>query len=233
MIPDAIILDLGIVVRDLVARLHERKTLEQYRARLWGACVRLFNGGRDAAFEASFIRSIDQQLTQAWNDGAESVGVDPDEMTEADITILNAIIDNETEFISGLAGDIADAKAGGMTREQFDKQFGARVDLWSNRWNETVNRARMQMGSKDRFMWRLGSTEDHCPECNDLNGITAFGYEFEEARIHPQMPVNELLTCQGWRCGCSLEPTTRRRTGRAFDRLTEIALRHAGIRPAN
>jgi len=215
------------VVAQVLARLNaaiERKTLEQYRSRLWGACVRLFNGGRDAAFEASFIRSIDKQLTEAWNEGADSIGVEPDEYTEADITIRDAIINNETEFINGLMNDIQAAKDDGMTREQFDKQFGARVDLWANRYNETVNRARMQMGSKQRFVWRLGQTEEHCETCSKLNGIVAFGYEWDEARIHPQMPPNDALECAGWRCDCSLEPTTRRRTGRALDRLIEIRL---------
>lgn len=223
MLPDKLMADMGVVVRGLIARL-AIKTLEQYRARLWAACVRLFNGGRDAAFEASFIRSIDQQLTKAWDEGAESIGVEPDEYTDADITIRDAIINNETEFINGLMNDIQTAKDSGMAREDFDKQFGSRADLWANRWTETVNRARMQMGSKQRFTWRLGSTEEHCDTCSRLNGITAFGYEWDEARIQPQAPPNSALTCSGWRCDCSLEPTTRRRTGRALDRLIEIRL---------
>jgi hypothetical protein len=212
----------------IAAWLAAYKTYDQYRSRLWSAAEELFNGGKGRAFSKDFTRAIYNQLNEAWVFGAADIGVDPDEMTDADITVRDAIINNETDFIHRLAGDIADARDAGMTPEQFDKQFGSRIDLWANRYNETINRAHMQMGSKQRFVWRLGNREEHCPECNSLDGITAFGYEFEEARIHPQMPKNELLTCQGWNCGCSLEPTTNRRTGRALDRLTQIAMRHAG-----
>jgi len=89
------------------------KSYDQYRARLWGAMLRLYNGGRDASFLATFARSIDQQLTQAWNNGADEVGVAPDEMTLADIEILNAIIANENDFIARIAGEIQSDHIGG------------------------------------------------------------------------------------------------------------------------
>lgn len=216
------------VVKTLTLALRQAaalKSYEQYRARLWGAMVRLYEGGRDGNFMASFARSIDEQLTRAWNAGADDVGVSPDEMTAEDMVILGAIIDNENNFIDGVMGEIDAARADPeYTREQFDKQWGARCDLWANRWSETVNRARMHFGSKTRLEWRLGATEQHCDTCSRLNGIVAFGYEWDEARIQPQAPPNAMLTCSGWRCDCSLEPTTRRRTGRALDRLLEIGL---------
>lgn len=216
------------VISRVVPALEEyaaEKTLAAYRARLWSAMLRLFAGGRDAAFEATFIRAIDQQLTEAWNKGGREVGVDPDEMTKDDIAILEAIINNETEFINRLAGDIDAARTAGMTREQFDRQFGARVDLWANRYTETINRARVQMGSKARLEWVVGGTEEHCETCPKLNGIVAFGYEWEEARLHPQMPPNDGLGCGGWHCDCRLLPTKKRRTARALDRLISIRLK--------
>jgi len=216
------------VVQALTAKMLQlaaAKSYEQYRARLWGAMVRLYNGGRDGDFIGSFARTIDEQLTVAWNEGADDVGVSPDEMTAEDMVILNAIIDNENNFIEGVVGEITTARANQeYTREQFDKQWGARVDLWAQRYPEVVNRAHMHFGSKQRLEWRLGATEKHCTTCARLNGIVAFGYEWDEARIHPQMPPNEMLECAGWRCDCSLEPTTRRRTARALDRLLEIGL---------
>lgn len=198
------------------------KTYDRYRSRLWGAMQRLWNGGRDANFLGSFARSIDQQLTEAWNKGADSVGVAPDEMSQEDTNILDGIIRNENDFIQKLADDIQTLKDGGGTDEQFQSQFGSRVDLWANRYIETENRARMQFGERQRFEWKLGQTEEHCQTCNDLNGIVAFGYEWEEARLHPQMPPNDLLICQGWRCSCVIAPTTKRRTSHALDRLLTI-----------
>lgn len=199
------------------------KTYDEYRSRLWRAMLRLYNGGRDASFLATFARTIDQQLTQAWNNGADEVGVAPDEMTRADIEILNAIIANENDFITRIAGEIQSDRDDGMTREDFEKKYGARVDLWANRYNETVNRAKMQFGSKQKFVWELGATEEHCQTCSKLNGIVAFGHEWESTGFHPQMPPNPKLECEGWRCDCSLTPTNKRRTARAIDRLTQIA----------
>ncbi len=220
-------------IRALAVKFIAVKTLERYRARLWAAAVRLFNGGRDAAFEASFIRSIDQQLTEAWNKGAAEVGVERDEMTAEDIAQLERVINNETEFVAGLIDAIQAAKDEGKTREQFDKQFWARIDLWANRYSETADRARTYFGSKLKFEWKLGATEKHCPFCSALNGIVAFGWEWDEAEVHPSNPPNPALTgekngekgCAGWACDCRRELTTKRRSSRALDRLTEIAVR--------
>jgi hypothetical protein len=214
------------ILAELERRIAAVKTYDQYRARLWGAVLRLYNGGRDAAFEASFVRSIDHQLSEAWDKGAEDCGVMPDEMTADDFTRRNAIINNETEFISGLAEAIQADKDGGMERPQFESKYQARVDIWANRYNETVNRAHMQFGSKLRQIWRTGPTEKKCKTCSALNGIVAFGHEWESAGFHPQMPPNELLdNCRGWNCLCTLTPTTQRRSNRAMDRLTQIATR--------
>lgn len=206
-------------------KIAERKTYERYRSQLWQAVQRLYSGGRDAAFMATFIRQIDTQLTEAWNKGAADDGVQPDEMTRDDFVILEAIIDNETQFIQRLADDIAEAVANGIEKADFDKRFSARVDLWANRYNETVNRARMQFGQKQRFEWKLGNTEEHCSTCSRLNGIVAFGHEWESAAVHPQIPPNPALECGGWRCDCELKPTKKRRSIRALDRITEITVR--------
>ena len=214
---------LGLVVNGLVD-ISAIKTYNEFRSILWRACVRLYNGGKDANFTASFARSIDQQLTEAWNVGAADVGVQPEDMTPDDMQVLEGIINNENDFIDGIAGDIQADKDAGMTREDFDSQYGNRVDLWANRYTEVVNTARVHFGGKQRLQWHLGATEKHCPECEQLDGIVAWATEWEQADIHPQDPPNRHLTCGGWQCDCRLEPTTARRTPRAFDRITEIAL---------
>ena len=206
------------------------KTYDQFRARLWGAMVRLFNGGRDANFIGSFSRSIDQQLTLAWNEGADDMGVAPDEMSEEDRQILEGIINNENDFINGIGDEIAN-DAATMDREKFDSKYGARVDLWANRWNETVNRAHIVFGGKQKLEWQLGATENHCGFCEALNGIVAYATEWDQTRFQPQAPPNPLLTgeyngkpgCSGWHCDCGLTPTDKRRTARALDKLTQIA----------
>ena len=198
------------------------KTYDRYRSRLWGAMQRLWNGGRDANFLGSFARSIDQQLTEAWNKGADSVGVAPDEMSQEDTNILDGIIRNENDFIQKLADDIQALKDGGGKDEQFQSQFGSRVDLWANRYIETENRSVQVFGTKERLMWVEGDTVDKCEVCKNLDGIVAFGWEWDEAAVNPQMPPNENLPCGGWGCHCKKVPTTERRTPKALSRILDI-----------
>lgn len=211
------------VLNILHSRIESRKTVEQLTARLWGACVRLFSSGNVGNFIATFLRSIDVQLTDAWNKGAEEVGVSPEDMKPEDLQILNSIIDNEAQYVEGLAGDIMQARADEMAREQFDSQFGSRVDIWGNRYTETENRSKMHFGGKQRLEWVLGATEKHCTTCLALNGIIAFAEEWEESGVQPQAPPNPVLECGGWKCDCSLVPTDRRRSAGALTRIMDIA----------
>lgn len=200
------------------------KTYEQFRTRLYNAAERLFTGGRDANFLATFTRTIDQQLTEAWDVGAQEVGVEPDEMTSNDFEILSAIINNENEYINRIADDIDAAREEGLEPAKFESKFGARINLWAQRYVETVNRAKMHFGSQQRFEWVLGNTKEHCSTCPRLAGIVAFGREWEQARVHPQMPPNPQLECHGWLCDCYFQPTTKRRTPRALDKIINIVL---------
>jgi hypothetical protein len=220
------------ILEELSARIDAVKTYDEYRSRLWRACQRLFKGGKERYFPGSFSRSIDQQLSEAWNEGANSVGVSPDDMTDDDLTILEGIINNENDYIDGIAGDIVTDRDAGMKPEDFESQYGSRVDIWAQRYVEVTNTARMHFGGKQKLKWNLGATEKHCPFCRKLNGIVAWATEWEQVDIHPQDPPNRHLSgeingekgCKGWKCDCTLDPTDERRTPKAIDRLTEIAM---------
>lgn len=207
------------------------KTYDEYYSRLWRGAKRLFNGGKERNFESTFVRGIDEQLTEAWYKGADEVNVAPEDMTHDDMLILDALIESENNFIGGIAGDIVADRDAGMTAEDFTSKYGSRVELWAQRYVETVNRAKMRFGGKTRLEWQLGATEQHCPICEKLNGIIAWADEWFSSGIQPQNPPNPILSievggvrgCEGWRCDCRLQVTTKRRTPRAIDRLTEIA----------
>jgi len=213
------------------------KTYDVYRTRLWRAVMRLFGGGKERNFDGTFARSIDQQLTEAWNTGANEVGVAPEDMTASDIEFLQRIIENENDFITRIGDEIVADRDGGMTAEDFDAKYNARVDLWANRYTEVVNMARVRFGGKQRLEWQLGATEDHCGICQKLNGIVAFADEWAQFGIYPQNPPNQMLSvavngkpgCKGWRCDCECKPTNKRRSIRARDRLAEIALLAGGL----
>lgn len=230
---DKVAIRLLRVLKDYILKSYDVvKTYDEYRSRLWRAALRLFNGGKERYFPGSFARSIDFQLTEAWYEGADSVGVSPEDMTPDDMTILEGIINNENDFIDGIAGDIATDRDAGMKPDDFESKYGSRVDTWAQRYVEVSNTARVKFGGKQRLKWNLGATEKHCPFCEKLNGIVAWASEWDQTDIHPQDPPNRHLSgeingvpgCGGWHCDCGLNPTDERRTARAMDRLTEIAL---------
>lgn len=200
------------------------KTVDFFLRQLWGACLNYFREDIDAFdFVDVVTSSIATQLTRAWNEGARAVGVEPSDMDEEDHNQLQGIINNEYEFILGLAEDIDQARRDGLDRESFSSRFRSRIEIWANRYNETVSRAKVWFGGKIRLKWTLGLTEEHCSTCLQLNGIVAQAIEWETSGIRPQNPPNPVLECKGYHCDCSLEVTKDRRSPDALDRLMNIA----------
>lgn len=200
------------------------KSISQYERQLWSACLSFFRGESNAfEFIDDFMAAVDNQLTRAWNEGARNAGVDPKEFEGGDTLELERIIQSEEEHILNLAGDIEDAILQDIGIEKFRSQFKSRIDLWVNRYNETVNAAVLWFGGRQKLKWVMGATEEHCETCSRLNGIVAYATEWEQSGIKPQNPPNDILECGGWRCDCSLEPTDDRKTANALETLLEIA----------
>jgi hypothetical protein len=221
--------DGGIIIN----KINRTKSMSSYRIFFEMSAMDLFDGSiSHSTFVDRISRAIDQELTNAWNEGADEAQVLPEDMTESDLLVLEGYKQNEYDYLDRLAGDIEDARGNGKGWEQFQ----SRIDLWINRYSETANRARVYFGGKQKYKWVIGATERHCPFCKRLEGLVAWADEWEQSGIRPQYPPNPFLTgeidgepgCGGWRCDCQLVSTTERRTIRVMDRLTEIALMHAG-----
>ena len=95
--------------------------------------------------------------------------------------------------------------------------------MWSNRYNEVVNEAKIWFGGKQRLKWKLGATEKHCTTCQALDGIVAYASEWEQSGLKPQNPPNPNLECGGWHCDCSLETTDEKRSPDALGTLMDLA----------
>lgn len=198
------------------------KTYEHYSRSIRQRVEALYAGEMtEGAFVDFMAEIIPQQLRRAWNEGMRENGLDPEtEMEPEWEDQLQAMIESEFDFVDGFAADIVD----GAKREAGVDQFLARADLWANRYNDVLNEARlMSSDARVKYVWRLGATEEHCQTCAALNGIVATSREWEESRFRPQEPPNELLECGGWRCDCSLEKTSERKTPGALDKLLTIA----------
>lgn len=201
--------------------LEALKNANTYGRQLWRYCLDLYRSGDGGTFLNQFIAAISNQMTRAWNEGAREVGVTPEEMTDTDRAELKAIIDSEYDHVIDLGEAIIQARD--RTLAEFRQQFRNRVDLWVNRYEDAANRAKVYFGGRQRLVWTLGQTEEHCETCARLNGIVAFAYEWEQSGIRPQSPPNPVLECGGWQCDCTLKPTDKRRSPDALGKLMDIA----------
>jgi len=187
------------------------KTVVYYTRALRRAVVQFYNREIDAiAFIGEMIRLIDEQMRRAWNEGMRANDLDPKrDMKPEWEAILESVIDGEYNRVLTFAEDIERSQGGAGPIEP----LLARVDLWVNRYNETVNLAIITTRPNDHFIWRLGATEEHCSTCARLNGVVATAAEWQASGVRPQHPPNPYLECGGWRCDCRYqyteEPVTR------------------------
>ena len=156
--------------------------------------------------------SIDRGLARAWALGAAEGGLVPAEFTQEEQTELKRHILSDRMRIGGFEQQISSAKSkeeGGLLRPHL-----ARVELWVNHWWEVYALARAMASKNKKMVWRLGATKVHCRSCAALSG-RIYRNSVWLANV---MPQSSRLVCGGWRCRCSLQPTTARITPGRFPR---------------
>jgi hypothetical protein len=208
---------------DIIFSKSALKSYEWYDQKLHDYAGQLYRGKIDESVMLDkMIYAIGEQLKRAWNEGMVENGLDPtqDKTPEME-TRIDDLVNSEYNHVTDLIdfiGQQRESKAG-------TDAINMRVDMWVNRYNDVVNIAKLETSDqKDKLEWVLGATEQHCTTCASLNGIVASAREWEETGFHPQQPPNDLLECGGWRCDCSLQPTDKRKTQGAMDRLLTLAV---------
>lgn len=195
-----------------VTRLHLHvKSVSSYRATLRSNVRALWTGAWDVFdFTNAMTNSIIAGLNAAFNEGLDSIGATGIDISPEERRALRDVIDNELSRVDGFGDAIeAGSKAnGGQLQPFFD-----RLELWLGRYDQVVEMG-VVSGSKptDNLVWELGATEEHCPECSTLNGTIASKDAWNASGLKPKNPPNDRLTCGGWRCDCSLSPTTEAAT---------------------
>lgn len=204
------------------ARDGEYKTYDYFLATVQRLVKDVYKGNMGGEFIDIMANLIQGQITQAYQIAWQTEGGDgvmPDYLkSAAEDDILR-----QYDYVDQFYRDIADAR---IDQTPIDPLL-ARAALWANRYNESYSRAvgliLAQMGG--RLAWKLGETEEHCDSCFALNGIVAFATEWEELDVHPQGAPNGKLQCGGWKCDCSLSPTDKRRSPKAYTTIMDIVSR--------
>lgn len=202
------------------------KTEEQFDARLTNLVKALYKGTISAgSFVDSLAALISRQITLAYREAWKEEG-DGWDIPEYLIASADEFIVGQFDYVDQYARDIVDAA---IDKTPIDPLL-ARVELWAKRYTEAYNTAVLLITQNNggKMEWVLGATEEHCDKCAALNGIVAYASEWEESGVKPQSAPNENLKpsddktgCSGWRCDCRLEPTDKRRTRGAVEKIQQ------------
>ncbi len=159
------------------------------------------------AFDGRMFELIDDQMRRAFNEGMRLNGLDPADITDAWREIYQNKTLSQIEFIDKFSNDILAGRTDDRSIAAMSPYLD-RVDMWSNQYPAMVEEARLVTAyPKDRYVWRLGATEQHCSTCASLDGVIHTAQEWLDLGLHPGQPPNGALECGGWRCDCSLEYT--------------------------
>lgn len=177
-------------------------SVSSYQAGLRSALRGFWKGTlTQGQFTDAMESAIQRGLTQAWIDGAKQCGVKQDELTDKELGALTEAIKSEFSHVGDLAGYVEE-------QEKLTTLFG-RLNLWTNRYMDIQNRAKVMACADKKLEWRLGATEHHCKTCPKLHGKVKRGSQWQASGLRPQSPPNPCLECGGWRCLCSLQVTDK------------------------
>lgn len=184
-----------------------RKSYSSY-ARVIKELTRGFWGGDIAKYD--FLDRMETQITknfeQAWTEGARLMGVEPDERTEDEQAKLDAAIADEISYLGNFADAITENS---RARDGALEPLLSRAELWAQAYVSIISLAQVSSGADLKLIWTYGDTIDHCPDCSQYNGKIFRRSEWEAVGARPQ---SRDLACQGYKCDCSLEVTTARKT---------------------
>jgi hypothetical protein len=213
--------------RWIVAKPAEFKTYDYFLQQVERMVTRVYNDQLGGEFIDIMANLISGQLTQAFRQAWQDEEMDgdlPGYLTGE----LERMILSEYEHVDQYYRDIVDARLDGTPITP----LLVRAGMWANRYDDAYNRAVALITAENggNMVWRRGATEQSCEICSRLNGIVARASEWDALNVRPQNPPNPILAkenggCGGWQCDCSLEPTDKRRSPKAYNMIMNIVSR--------
>ncbi len=177
------------------------------RASSYGESIRgifhaLWAGTVDDLWALDAMRTtIRMGLRWAFTEGTRLCGIEPVEWSRAEMDALENAIRNEDSRIWPVLMFIQEnSKANDVKRAVVT----ARAALWTNRYHDVVNMAKVMACADKKLMWVLGPTKEHCTSCPRLAGKVKRASYWNDKGIRPQNPPNPMLECQGYNCLCDL-----------------------------
>ncbi len=174
-----------------------------FRRNIRGAVRGLWSGALDIfGFLESMNATINRGFNMAWNEGAASVGLTPDERTDEERNALYTAINGDLSQTIALANAIIKGQ----------KQYGGkltpllrRAEMWTLRYGAIVSQAMAMAGRDKKLKWVWSPEKEHCESCQVLNGRVYRASVWARYNLRPR---SRDLQCRGYRCGCRFETTT-------------------------
>lgn len=193
----------------------DNKSLKTYQAAILAVARGLWRGefdtlaGADALFSA-----ISRGFEQAWQEGAATCGILPDERTEEEDRELKRLIGDNFQHVGRFVEWVLQNNKASGTKWAVVQ---GRAKLWINRYEQVKNTA-IALSCKDtKFRWQIDGGE-HCRTCLKLNGRVARASIWASHNIAPQM-ITDRLQCQGYNCKCMFIETDAPATRGRFPNL--------------
>ena len=195
----------------------EYKTYEYFLARVEGLVRGVYGGNVGGDFVDILANLIRGQIADAYGQAWQDEGYDPPIPDYLNAS-MEAFITAQTNFdwIYQYYRDVVDARVDGTPIDP----LLSRASMWANQWNAAYSQAMLDIRKEEggNLVWQLGEAE-HCSTCLALDGIVASAKEWDTSGWKPQ---SRDLECNGYNCACSLQPTDKRRSRGAADRLAAV-----------
>lgn len=197
----------------------EYKTEEYMQRVITGLVNGVYNNLVGGDFIDAMANLIGGQLKQAYEQAYADAGYTDYFLPDYLQSSLDAMILGQFDYVDQYFRDIIDARLNGTPVSP----LLARAKMWANQYNSAYNEAMrlITVTGGGNMMWVYGEAE-HCDTCRSLNGIVASANEWTELGVQPQNAPNPLIDCGGWNCQCSLVPTDKRRSPKAFETIMNI-----------
>ena len=148
---------------------------------------------------------------QAYRDGLQDGGVDPDELSDDDGEEISRLIRAQSQYVTRLGEEVF--------RAITDGQAEGKPAMWFNRSIQPFYDAGLlSADANGMYEWVLGPTVEHCRTCLGASTQRHRLKSWHKNGILPQNTGHREMICGGFNCKCRLV----RVNGRARGRLDRI-----------
>lgn len=154
------------------------------------------------------VRTLYRYGQQAYKDGLEQGGVKVDTLDSEDLARVQTWLSDQTGYVDSMVASVY-GKARNLDPPP---DFTPKAALWANKsLREVYSSGLRAADANGLYLWVLGDTDMHCPDCLRLSGQA---HRMKDWEKRGWLPGNSKLSCKGFNCRCKLVKTTGQARGR-------------------